>query len=122
MTDWQRDGKFITEKSYYLDLIGDEAVKIIEKQDKDKPFFLYFASLAPHASYQAPKSVIDSYAATIKDPARRTYAAMVTSVDEQVGRIVTALDKKGLRENTLIIFSSDNGGPRNALSASGAHS
>jgi arylsulfatase A-like enzyme len=122
VTDWQRDGKFITEKGYYLDLIGDEAVKVIEKQEKDKPFFLYFASLAPHAPYQAPKAGIDSYAATIADPTRRTYAAMITSVDEQVGRIVAALDKKGLRDNTLIIFSSDNGGPRNAIVASGAHS
>ena len=63
-----------------------------------------------------------SYAATIKDPTRRTYAAMITSLDEQVGRIVAELDKKGLRENTLIVFSSDNGGPRNAVVASGAHS
>jgi arylsulfatase A-like enzyme len=122
VTDWQRDGKFITEKGYYLDLIGDEAVKTIEKQDKDKPFFLYFASLAPHAPYQAPRAGIDSYATTIKDPTRRTYAAMITSLDEQVGRIVAELDKKGLRENTLIVFSSDNGGPRNAVVASGAHS
>lgn len=122
IVDWQRDGKFFQEKTYYLPLIGDEAVKTIEKQAKDKPFFLYFASLAPHAPYQAPKAGIDSYAASIKDPTRRTYAAMITSVDEQVGRIVAALDKKGLRENTLIIFSSDNGGPRNAVVASGAHS
>ena len=122
VTDWQRDGKFITEKGYYLDLIGDEAVKIIDKQEKGKPFFLYFASLAPHAPYQAPKAGEDSYVSTIKDPTRRTYAAMITSIDDQVGRIVAALDKKGLRENTLIIFSSDNGGPRNAVIASGAHS
>jgi arylsulfatase A-like enzyme len=47
---------------------------------------------------------------------------MVTSVDDQVGRIVAALDKRGLRQNTLIIFSSDNGGPRSAVVASGAHS
>ena len=47
---------------------------------------------------------------------------MITSVDDQVGRIVAALNKRGLRENTLIIFSSDNGGPRNAVVASGAHS
>jgi arylsulfatase A-like enzyme len=120
--DWQRDGKFLQEKQYYLPLIGDEAVRMIDKQEKDKPFFLYFASLAPHAPYQAPKSGEDSYAASIKDPTRRTYAAMITSLDDQVGRIVDALDKKGLRENTLIIFSSDNGGPRNAIVASGAHS
>jgi len=122
LVDWQRNGKFFQEKGYYLDLIGDEAVKLIEKQDKNKPFFLYFASLAPHAPYQAKKADEDRYAATIKDPTRRTYAAMITSVDEQVGRIVAALDKQGLRENTLIIFSSDNGGPRSAVVASGAHS
>jgi len=122
LVDWQRNGKFLQEKGYYLDLIGDEAVKLIEQQDKNKPFFLYFASLAPHAPYQAKKSDEDRYAATIKDPTRRTYAAMITSVDEQVGRIVAALEKQGLRENTLIIFSSDNGGPRSAVVASGAHS
>jgi arylsulfatase A-like enzyme len=122
IVDWQRDGKFLQEKEYYLPLIGDEAVKMIDKQEKGKPFFLYFASLAPHAPYQAPKAGEDSYVSTIKDPTRRTYAAMITSIDDQVGRIVAALDKKGLRENTLIIFSSDNGGPRNAVIASGAHS
>lgn len=122
IVDWQRNGKFFQEKPYYLNLIGDEAVKLIEKQDKDKPFFLYFASLAPHAPYQARKADEDRYAATIKDPTRRTYAAMVTSVDDQVGRIVAALEKKGLREKTLIIFSSDNGAPRSAVIASGAHS
>ncbi len=122
IVDWQRDGKFLREKGYYLDLIGDEAVKLIEKQDTNKPFFLYFASLAPHAPYQAKKSDEARYADTIKNPTRRTYAAMITSLDDQVGRIVAALEKRGLRENTLIIFSSDNGGPRNAVVASGAHS
>ena len=122
IVDWQRDGKFMQETTYYLPLIGDEAVKQIERQDKTKPFLLYFASLAPHAPYQAQQADEDRYAASIKDPTRRTYAAMVTSVDDQVGRIVAALDKRGMRENTLIIFSSDNGGPRSAVVASGAHS
>jgi len=122
VTDWQRNGKFIDEKGYVTTLFGDEAVRLIEKQDKDRPFFLYFASLAPHAPYQAPKADEDRYASTIKDPTRRTYAAMITSLDDQVGRVVAALDKRGLRENTLIIFSSDNGGPRSAVVASGAHS
>jgi arylsulfatase A-like enzyme len=120
--DWQRNGTFIDEKGYVLTLDGDEAVKLIDQQPKEKPFFLYFASLAPHAPYQAQKSDEDRYAATIKDPTRRTYAAMITSLDDQVGRIVAELEKRGMRDNTLIIFSSDNGGPRNAVAASGAHS
>ncbi len=122
VVDWQRNGKFFTEKGYYTTLIGDEAVRLINQQNKDKPFFLYFASLAPHAPYQATKADQDRYASTIKDPTRRTYAAMITSLDDQVGRMVAALEKRGLRENTLIIFSSDNGGPRSAVVASGAHS
>ena len=122
LVDWQRNGKFLQEKGYYSTLIGDEAVRLIDKQEKDKPFFLYFASLAPHAPYQATKADEDRYASTIKDPTRRTYAAMITSLDDQVGRIVATLEKKGLRENTLIVFSSDNGGPRSAVVASGAHS
>lgn len=122
VTDWQRNGKFISEKGYVTKLFGDEAVRVIEKQDAQKPFFLYFASLAPHAPYQAPKADEDRYASSIKDPTRRTYAAMITSLDDQVGRIVSTLEKKGLRDNTLIVFSSDNGGPRSAVVASGAHS
>jgi len=122
LLDWQRNGNFFQENGYYVTLIGDEAVRLIEKQDKNKPFFLYFASLAPHAPYQAQKADEDRYASTIKDPTRRTYAAMITSLDDQIGRIVATLEKQGLRENTLIIFSSDNGGPRNAVVASGAHS
>ncbi len=122
IVDWQRDGKFISEKGYYTTLIGDEAVRFIGAQSPNKPFFLYFASLGPHAPYQATKADEDQYASTIADPTRRTYAAMITSLDDQVGRIVAALDERGLRKNTLIIFSSDNGGPRSAVVASGAHS
>ncbi|MCK7506295.1 MAG: sulfatase-like hydrolase/transferase [Desulfobacterales bacterium] len=85
--DRQRNGKFFTEKGYYMTLIGDEAVRLIDKQDKNKPFFLYFARpLAPHAPYQATKADQDRYASTIKDPTRRTYAAMITSLDDQAYR------------------------------------
>ena len=60
VTDWQRNGTFIDEKGYVTTLLGDEAVRLIEKQDKTTPFFLYFASLAPHAPYQAPKAEEDA--------------------------------------------------------------
>jgi arylsulfatase A-like enzyme len=58
------------------------------------PFFLYFASLAPHPPYQAPESYIDRYK-SIPGKQRRVYAAMITSLDDQIGRIVAELDKKG---------------------------
>jgi arylsulfatase A-like enzyme len=119
--DWQRNGKFIDQKGYYTQLIGDDAVKLIEKQDGKKPFFLYFASLAPHAPYQAPEDYVDRYKA-FPDKQRRSYAGMITALDDQIGRIVAALDKKGLRDNTIILFSSDNGGATSGLFAQGAKS
>ena len=62
LIDWQRNGKFLKEEEYFTTLIGNEAVKLIEAQDPTKPFFLYFASLAPHAPYQVPKEYSDRYA------------------------------------------------------------
>ena len=120
--DWQRDGTFLKEDGYYTTLIGDEAVKLIEAQDGKTPFFLYVASLAPHAPYQAPEAYVEPYKTAIPDPKRRTYAGMITALDEQIGRIVKALETKGLRENTLILFASDNGGATSALFATGARS
>ena len=121
MIDWQRNGTFLKEKGYYTDLIGDEAIKLIDQQDGKKPFFLYVASLAPHAPYQAPESAIDQYKA-VPDKLRRTYMGMITALDVQVGRIVAELDKKGLRDNTIIVFASDNGGATSGLFASGSKS
>lgn len=121
LVDWQRNGTFLKEEGYYTTLIGNEAVKLIESQDGKKPFFLYLASLAPHAPYQAPKEYLARYA-YIADKQRRAYAAMITALDDQIGRIVAALDKKKLRDNTMIIFSSDNSGALSGLFASGSKS
>ena len=121
MVDWQRNGKFLKESGYYTTLIGNEAVKLIEAHDPKKPFFLYFASMAPHAPYQVPKEYSDRYA-SIKDEKRRTYGGMISALDDQIGRVVSALDKKGMRDNTIILFASDNGGVTNALFATGARS
>jgi arylsulfatase A-like enzyme len=110
LIDWQRNGTFLKEKGYYTDFIGDDAIKLIGQQDGKTPFFLYFASLAPHAPYQAPESAIDEYRA-VPDKLRRTYMGMITALDVPIGRIVAELDKKELRDNTIILFASDNGEP-----------
>ena len=122
IVDWQRDGKFLKEDGYYTDLIGSEAVSIIDHHDTSKPLFLYVASLAPHAPYQAPQADVDAYKDLAGDEHRHIYAAMITDLDTQVGRIVDALKEKGMLDNTLIIFSSDNGGATSALFATGARS
>jgi len=114
--DWFRDNEPVREEGYTTTLLGDDAVKYIEAQDGSTPFYLYLAFNAPHTPYQAPQEYIDRYA-SIEDPTRRTYAAMVDCLDENIGRVVEALDKKGLRDNTLILFHSDNGGTKNAMFA-----
>lgn len=114
--DWFRDNKPAREKGYTTTLLGDDAVKYINAQDSKKPFYLYLTFNAPHTPYQAPEEYIAKYAG-IAEPTRRTYAAMVDCLDENIGKVVAALDKKGLRENTLIIFHSDNGGTTDKMFA-----
>src|SRR5207248_2386347 len=108
--DWHRNDQVCRDQGYTTTLLGDEVVQLIEKQDASRPFFIYVPFNAPHAPLQAPPEYLDKYR-SIEDPKRRTYAAMVNCVDDQIGRIVAALDKRGLTDNTLIAFSSDNGGP-----------
>ena len=112
-TDWYRNNKVVKEEGYVTELLGKDAVNYIERQDGSKPFFLYLTFTAPHAPYQAPKKHLDQYAGT-QDKFKQSYDAMITAMDEQIGHVVQALDKRGLRDNTLIVFQSDNGGPRSA--------
>jgi len=111
--DWFRNNQPISETGYVTQLLGNDAVRLIEHHDPKTPLFLYLAFTAPHAPYQAPKNYLDQYA-HIADPARRAYAAMMTAMDDEIGRVVRALDKRKMRNNTLIVFQSDNGGPRSA--------
>jgi arylsulfatase A-like enzyme len=114
--DWYRDNEPVREKGYTTELLGNDAVKLIEGQDPSVPLYLYLAFNAPHTPYQAPEAYLARYP-NIADPTRRTYAAMVTCLDDQIGRVVAALEKKGIRDNTLILFHSDNGGTKNPMFA-----
>lgn len=122
VVDWQRNGVFLREQGYYTRQIGDEAIRLIESHDASRPLFLYVASLAPHAPFEAPKEAVDAYREVFPTPEQRDYAAMITALDAEVGRIVESLERKGIRENTLIFFTSDNGGATSGLFASGARS
>ena len=112
-TDWYRNNQIVKEQGYVTTLLGNDAVKLIDSHDPKTPLFLYLAFTAPHAPSQAPKEYLDRYK-QIADPARRAYAAMITAMDDQIGRVIAALDKRKMRDNTLIVFQSDNGGPRSA--------
>jgi len=97
----------IDEPEYLTFAIAKRAVKFID-QNKDHPFFMYVPFNAPHEPFQAPKKYYDKLS-YIKDNNKRIYYAMIMALDDAVGMIMDELKKQGLDENTLVIFSSDNG-------------
>ena len=109
--------KDITKDSlpYLTDAFGNEAVDFIERH-KNEPFFLYLSFNAPHTPLQAPDSLIGLFDADFRTGVRKKNAAMTTSLDENIGKVLSKLDELGLTENTLIVFTNDNGGamPYNA--------
>ena len=107
--DWHKNDQPLYTEGYTTDLIGQEAVRIIEEHDKDSPLFLYVPFNAPHTPLQAPEEHLERNS-HISDKRRRTFAAMVTSMDDAIGQIVNAANANLPRENTLLFFSSDNGG------------
>jgi arylsulfatase A-like enzyme len=113
IVDWFRNGEPVVEDGYVTQLLGDDAVKLIDGHDRARPLFLYLTFTAPHAPYQAPQVYLDQYA-SVADPNRRAYAAMITAMDHEIGRVVEALRKRRMLDNTIIVFQSDNGGPRSA--------
>jgi arylsulfatase A-like enzyme len=108
--DWHRDDRECRDEGYTTVLLGDEAVRLIGQRDTGKPLFLYLPFNAPHTPLQALPEHLARYS-QIENKQRRTYAAMVHAVDEQIGRVVAAIEKQGMTQDTLFIFSSDNGGP-----------
>ncbi|MEO1048468.1 MAG: arylsulfatase [Pseudomonadota bacterium] len=107
--DWQRNGLTVRDDRYATHLIADEAIRLIEARDAERPLFLYAAFGAPHLPNEAPDVAIEAYG-EIANPNRRAHAAMVSELDTAIGRIHAALVEQGLDENTLIWFLSDNGG------------
>ena len=111
-----RDNEPLNEEGYTTTLLGNEAVKLIDSHDRKVPLYLYLAFNAPHTPYQAPQEYLDRYK-NIEDDARRAYAGAITAMDDQIARVLRALDKNRMRDNTLIFFQSDNGGTRDAMFA-----
>jgi arylsulfatase A-like enzyme len=107
--DWHRDDKANYDKGYATDLIGENAAQFVRDNAGKRPFFLYVPFNGVHSPYQPPKGGTDAYPQFKGN--RRNYAAMLTAVDNAIGEIVKAVDDSGVRENTIFIFSSDNGGP-----------
>jgi arylsulfatase A-like enzyme len=99
----------VEEKEYLTDAFAREAVSFIEKHHKD-PFFLYLAFNAVHTPMDATEKYLKRFP-SIADSQRQKYAAMLSAMDDAVGRVLAKLRERGLEEDTLIFFLSDNGGP-----------
>lgn len=107
----------IEEKEYLTDAFSREAVLFVEKNYK-KPFFLYLAYNAPHAPLQATEKYLSRYK-HIKNEKRKTYAAMVSAVDDGVGILLDKLKELKIENNTIVFFLSDNGGNESKGSSNG---
>lgn len=109
--NWQAIGQYAT------DLFTDNAIETINNHNKSRPMFMIFGHNAPHAGndyalLQAPQQEIDEFK-YIRNKNRRIYAAMVSKLDESVGRVIEALEQNNMLENSIILFMSDNGAPIN---------
>ena len=128
--DFQRNGKTISDEGYETFLLADEASRWIKARDKNKPFFLYMPFIAPHTPLEAPDDLVQKYK-NLEDTrkltrsvaidrtrtlggflpsARPIYAAVVDGLDQAIGKVLDTLANEGIEEETIILFSSDNGG------------
>ncbi|MEE3053305.1 MAG: arylsulfatase [Planctomycetota bacterium] len=129
--DWHRNFKPSADAGYSTELLGEEALRFIKNAPAGEPFLLYLPFNAPHGPLQAPRKYLDEYGYDEKSGSfrkknklqardeygaqgqgnhkRQTFAAMVTAMDTQIGRILDTLDAEGLAENSIVLFFSDNG-------------
>ena len=106
---WHRNGELLEEQGHVTDLLTHEAVKWIHDRSKT-PFFLFVPFTAVHLPLKEPARWVEQVPNSIDGEVARHYAASVMHLDHSVGRILEALDAVGRRNNTLFVFTSDNGG------------
>jgi arylsulfatase A-like enzyme len=106
---WHRNDEYLDEEGHVTDLLIDEAIRVIEGE-RERPFFLYLAHHVPHFPLEEPEEWHALYDGMDLFPSRRLFAASVSHLDDGIGKIIDALERTGQRENTLIVFTSDNGG------------
>jgi arylsulfatase A-like enzyme len=114
----QRGTEPVEEKEYLTDALAREAVSFIDRHKSD-PFFVYLPFNAVHTPMEAGQKYLDRFK-DIKDDLRRTHAAMVSAMDDGIGRVLARIREHDLEEKTLVIFLSDNGGPTPQTTSSNA--
>ncbi|MDR8393020.1 sulfatase-like hydrolase/transferase [Aliifodinibius sp. S!AR15-10] len=108
---WHRNDEYLDEEGHATDLITEEAIRVINEK-RANPFFLYVAYSVPHHPLNEPREWTSQYEHLTMSPSRKWFAASVTHMDDGIGKIVDALNETGQRENTIILFISDNGGQK----------
>lgn len=110
---FEQNAYFATDGRYLTDVLFDEGLRFIER-NSDKPFFLYLPTHAVHAPFEPKPELVEKYREKARqlrlDGADPVYAAMIEAVDENVGRLLAYLEQRQLADNTIIVFTSDNGG------------
>ncbi|XP_078346460.1 arylsulfatase J-like [Oculina patagonica] len=106
--------------NYRTHLFTDQAVNVINTHNTSKPLFLYLAHEAVHSALahqplQAPGDLVNKFKDSIQDENRRIFAAMATALDQSIGKVLDALIERGMYENSIIVFSTDNGGPADGV-------
>ena len=104
---WKNDEKILLNNQYSHDIFTSEALMFI-KRNRDNPFFLYLPFTIPHAKFQVPDD--SPYSNEGWTTNQKNYAAMITRMDKDIGRIFSLLDSLEINENTIVFFASDNGG------------
>jgi arylsulfatase A-like enzyme len=107
--DWHRNERNVREPGYATTLLGREAARLIGAHDVARPLFLVVSFQAPQVPWQVEPRRLESYK-DVADENRRAYYAMIGSLDDAVGEIVAALEKRGMTDDSLVIFHSDSGG------------
>jgi arylsulfatase A-like enzyme len=102
-----RDGRAEHTSGYCTDVFADETIAFIDAH-RDEPFFAYFATNAPHTPLEVPEEWVAPYREVVPETFARLYG-MVTNIDWNVGRILVALDERGLADNTIVVHTSDHG-------------
>jgi len=109
-TTWHRNHELLEEEGHVTDLLTAEAIRWISERDPEAPFFLYLPFTAVHLPVNEPEEWLQKVPDTITSEIGRHYAACIMHLDDSVGKIRAGLERRGLAENTILVFTSDNGG------------
>ncbi len=107
-TRLQRNGEMVRTEGFITDVLTDAAISFVE-ENAEGPFFAYVSYNAPHSPFQVPDAYFDTYVERGFDSQNASVYGMVENIDDNIGRLLDALDANGIAQNTIVVFLTDNG-------------